>query len=138
MPVPPTDPAEAGVTEQAGTFTYHDRTPTLATARVRVRDRRARVVRAVKTLAAGWGLAVAAVFLPVLHFVLVPALLIGGPVFALMRLGEARSLLTAAGACPACGAGQSFTLREAWRERTPLRCEACGRAIELRLPPAPR
>ena len=72
-----------------------------------------------------------AVFLPVLHFVLVPLLLLGGPVLAFHKLHEAMTLLAASGACPACAAPQAQLLDSAARERLVLRCEACGRALEL-------
>jgi hypothetical protein len=125
------------VREHDAELTYDGREPSRVRVRARHRDRRARTTRAARTWAACWGLALAAVFLPVLHFVLVPLLLLAGPALAWQRLHEAVMLVSADGACPACGAGQRFTLGDAWRERTALRCDACGRRIELVLPPRP-
>ena len=95
------------------------------------RDGPARLRRALQALAITWGCAILAVFLPVLHFVLVPLLLLGGPLIALQKWGEHVSLLRAEGACPACAAAQSHELNTAAQERIVLRCPACGRALEL-------
>lgn len=101
------------------------------------RDAKARASRAAQTWIVGWALAVAAVFLPVLHFILVPLLLVGSPMLAWQRLNEPATLVDAEGACPACGERRTFQLGGAWRERTTLRCEACGRALALELPAKP-
>jgi len=134
---PDRNEAPPGTREHEGALTYDGCEPSPAQVVARHRDAAARTARAVRTWAIGWGLAVVAVFLPVLHFVLVPLLLVGGPAFALRRLRESATLVCAAGACPACHAAQRFALGDAWRERTSLRCEACGRAIVLVLPPQP-
>lgn len=136
-PTSPRRNAPGDVRTHEGVLTYPDRPAAQATVRARHRDAKARFTRAVMTWAAGWGLAVAAVFLPLLHFVLVPLLLIGGPALAWQRMREAATLVDAHGACPACGAERTIALGGAWRERTPLRCEGCGRGLMLELPPAP-
>ncbi len=104
----------------AAEFVYHDRT---SAADVSV------------GWAGCWGAAVAAVFLPVLHFVLVPSLLLAGPLVALARWRERVTILAADGACPACGAMQHPRPRSAAAEHMGFRCESCRRALELRLPP---
>lgn len=120
-----------------GVLTYPDRTPSAARVTAQHRDAKARASRAVLTWAVGWALAVAAVFLPVLHFVLVPLLLVGSPMLAWQRLHEPATLVAAEGSCPACGDRRTFPLGGAWRARTSLRCDACGRALSLVLPEAP-
>jgi len=122
---------------QSAQLAYPDLAPAPASVRVLRRDAGARTTRALRTLGACWGLAVAAVFLPLLHFVLVPGLLVLGPVLAWSRLHEAHSLLRAEGPCPACAVPQRFKLGQRWRERTLVRCEACGRSLELQLPAEP-
>ena len=129
-------PADAAVRDHAAALEYPDRADTAASVRVRHRDRRERSLRAVRTLAACWGLAVLAVFLPVLHFILVPGLLLLGPAMAWSRLHEARTLLGADGACPACALPLHLKLGQPWRGRTILRCDGCGRRLTLVLPPA--
>lgn len=100
------------------------------------RDRGQRLAGVVKVWALSWLAAVAAVFLPVLHFVLVPALLIGGPLYALALRHEHSTLLRVEGECPACGAAVADAHRRRAAERVPLRCDGCGRAIEVVVEPA--
>jgi len=97
--------------------------------------RRDRAARAAWAWAGCWGAAVAAVFLPVLHFFLVPALLLGGPLYALVRWREKVTVLGAEGSCPACGAAQRPRIRGGAARDMSFRCEACRRALALRLPP---
>lgn len=85
-----------------------------------------RTSRAVRALATCWGLAVLAVFLPVLHFVLVPSLLVAGPVVALSRLRERCTVRGASGTCPACGAAQSFAVSGALRVAPPCAVTRAG------------
>lgn len=91
-----------------------------------------RMQRALKALGLCWAAAVAAVFLPVLHFVLVPALLLAGPVAALVRHRERRSVLGYAGTCPACGAALEERRALPSHDEVALRCDACGRGLVLR------
>lgn len=123
--------------DHPATLVYPGHEPTAARVRVRHRDRRACVLRAAGTLGVCWVLAVVAVFLPLLHFVLVPGLLLLGPLLAWSRLNESDTLLGADGACPACSLALHLRLAQPWRERTILRCDGCGRRLELVLPPAP-
>lgn len=102
--------------------------------RIVVHDAGARTRRAVLTCLAAWGLAIAAVFLPVLHFVLVPLLLLGGPWLALRRLRERVSVIDVRGICPGCGVAQEQLLRSAASARLEFRCDACRRSIGVMLP----
>lgn len=109
-----------------------------ADVRVLLRGRRECILRAAGTLATCWALAVVAVFLPLLHFILVPGLLLLGPALAWARLHEDSTLLGVDGACPACAAPLREALSQPWRERTLLRCHACSRQLTLVLaPPGP-
>jgi len=114
------------------TFTFHDRSSE-ATARVLAHAKRDRVRRALLGLAACWGAAVAAVFLPVLHFVLVPTLLIAGPLLAFARLGERRTVTGITGPCPACG--EPISLRPGGSAAAVVRCDHCRRPVEWSLAP---
>lgn len=113
---------------------YHGHPDSPALVRVRTWEQRERAARALRALATCWALALIAVFLPVLHFVLVPSLLVAGPLVAALRLREAHTVQSATGECPVCHEAQAFALSGAWRETVLLRCEKCGRAIELRAP----
>ena len=66
--------------------------PVPAMAVVRRRSLASRLGRAGLGLAIAWLLAFPAIFLPVLHFVLVPGFVIGGVVLAAHRLRENRTL----------------------------------------------
>jgi len=114
------------------TFKFQDRTSE-ATARILDHAHPDRVRRALLGLAACWGAAVAAVFLPVLHFVLVPTLLLAGPLLAFARLGEKRTVTGITGPCPVCGG--SISLRPGGTAAAVVRCDHCRRPIEWALPP---
>lgn len=109
---------------------------TEAVVEVLERDAAARWKRAALTWAGGWGCAIAAVFLPLVHFVLVPLLLIGGPMLALQRSRERFQLRHVRGTCPGCGKPLDEALQSAVSAALTLRCEHCRRAVTLRLPDA--
>jgi len=112
-------------------FHYHGRPATEAQLEVRHWGPRQRLMRALQGLGMCWGSAVLAVLLPVLHWVLVPSLLIGGPILAFLRYQEQTTVLAARGPCPACSVELAFALGQASRRRMLLRCEHCGRGITL-------
>jgi len=99
------------------------------------RSRSERMRRATLAWATCWGLAVAAVFIPLLHFILVPALLLAGPLVGRSRWREKATVLGARGVCPGCGKPQSIDLKQPAGEAMPWRCPECGRPLTLRLDP---
>ena len=121
-------------TPHAATLSYLGQPDQPAQLSVIVRDAGQRTRRAVLTWLAAWGLGIAAVFLPVLHFVLVPLLILGGPILALHRLGERVSVLAVTGTCPGCGVPQHQPLNRGAQPRLEFRCDACGRAIGVQVP----
>lgn len=110
---------------------YIGHAPKPAVALVRHHDGPARTARASRAWLGTWGLAVAAVFVPLLHFVLVPALLVAGPLLGLARLRERSTLERITGSCPACERAIAITLRSRLAESVPFRCEGCGRPLQL-------
>lgn len=110
---------------------WHGRPDTSATITVRLHDRAARMRRAAIAWLTCWACAVPALFLPGLHFVLVPLLLLGGPWLALMRMAEREQALRLQGTCPACGVACDEALPSALRSGMTRRCDACRRAIEI-------
>lgn len=64
-----------------------------------------RVKRALKALALCWGLALFAVFIPGLHFILVPLLVLVGPLVAYRGYLPKRLVLGGQFTCPKCSAG---------------------------------
>jgi hypothetical protein len=121
------------VTREPAEIVHHDRAAP-ATVGVVGHGRRDRVRRAILALAACWGAAIAAVFLPVLHFVLVPSLLVAGPIVAYSRLRQRLTVVDVQGTCPACGADVREPLARGTTNPIEFRCDACRRALNVRLP----
>ena len=117
--------------ERPAVLRWSGRPDTPATITVRLHDRASRVRRAAIAWLVCWACAVPALFLPGLHFVLVPLLLLGGPWLALTRMGEREQTLRLRGTCPACGVARDEALQSALRPGLTLRCDACRRAIEV-------
>lgn len=105
------------------------------TARVELipRPRPQRVARTLIGLGQCWGLAIVAVFLPVLHFILVPALLLAGPFVARARWMEHATARRLTGVCPGCTKPIEYPLRQSARPEIPFRCPECGRPLTLRI-----
>lgn len=94
-----------------------------------------RTRRALIGWGACWAMAVVAVFIPLLHFILVPALLIAGPLVGRARWREKATVLDVRGVCPGCGKPQSVAMKQPASEAMPWRCPECGRPLVLRLDP---
>ncbi len=132
---PPAVVSNDGATDVPGVLRYLGKPDTPAAVRLLRRTTRQRGWRAVDGLARCWGLAVVAVFIPLLHFILVPALVLAGPLVARSRWLERASVLRARGSCPGCGAALDVPLRQPAQEEMSFRCSACGRPLVLRLAP---
>ena len=122
--------------EIAAWIAYLGKPDTEAIVRLRRYSRPARVRRSVLGLAQFWGLALAAIFVPVLHFILVPALALAGPIVARSRWLERATVLDARGRCPGCDAALNIRLNLAAKPELSFRCPDCGRPLTLRIPPA--
>jgi hypothetical protein len=111
--------------------------PAPAIAVVRHRSLASRLGRAGLGLLIAWLLAFPAIFLPVLHFVLVPGFVIGGMVLAAQRLREDRTLARVEGTCPRCGA--TFDAAPGGRFRLPraVQCVHCKNTLTLTAADAP-
>jgi hypothetical protein len=90
-----------------------------------------RIKRAVTIFGLAMVLAVIAIPIPIVHFILVPGALLLGAVLALVRLGQAEVFRTATGRCPFCGKAQSFTVMGKFRLPKKLYCSACQRQLLL-------
>lgn len=98
---------------------------------VRRFDTRDRLLRALGTLALMWLLALLTVAIPVAHFVLVPALLLAGPVLAWRRYRVTEQNERVDGVCPTCSV--SFTRELDASDRLPLwtYCPPADHPIQL-------
>jgi len=110
---------------------YSDR---LGEARVRIEtfDRAGRMRRALVGLAWCWGGALASVFIPIAHFLLVPGFAIAGVVVFSSRLRASTVIHDARGTCPDCGAEQNLDLSGRWYPPHSVTCRACQRSLTLR------
>ena len=77
-----------------------------------------RLRRAGVALAAGGALALVALPIPLVHFVLVPGALLLGLIFAALRLNQRQVIRSAEGACPYCGT-------QMYAEQAHNRCPKC-------------
>lgn len=88
--------------------------------------------RALQTWIYCWGAAIGAVFLPLLHFVLVPTLIVAGPVVFLIMSRSRTRMLGGRGTCPGChaefmiGAGQT-------QNRFYDLCTVCRREVTVEI-----
>src|SRR5262245_52899619 len=113
-------PVPGDLTEVPVTLAVFGATPVPAVAIVQRRGLASRLGRAGLGLAIAWLLAFPAIFLPVLHFVLVPGFVIGGIVLAVLRLREDRTLARVEGTCPRCGAQLDATPGGRFRSPRPV------------------
>lgn len=107
------------------------RPPARGEVRARSLSAAERTVRSLKRLGLAWVAALVCVFIPLLHFVLVPALFVLGPVLAVRAWGGSVVLEESALTCPKCGQAVKV---EAGAVGWPvdLHCEKCGVSFDLR------
>jgi hypothetical protein len=94
--------------------------------------------RAATIFGLGLVLALIAIPIPLVHFVLVPGALLVGAVLALIRLGQTEIFRTATGRCPFCGKEQSFSVIGRFRLPKKLYCSSCQRQLLLEQPTTER
>ena len=105
--------------------------PTHGSATIRVFTRAGRWRRALTAIAEWWGLALAAVFVPVAHLLLVPSLLLYGGWQFVSRVRTTDLVIRARGRCPDCGTEQKVDLAAQWRVPQPVTCRACQRGLTV-------
>jgi len=91
----------------------------------------ARFGRGVRGLATGWGAAVVAVFLPILHLVLVPTFAVGGVVAAVVLGRQSRRVMELHGRCPRCLTEQDFEASGRLRRTRLVTCSHCHTNVTL-------
>jgi hypothetical protein len=82
---------------------------------------------------AGISIAIALIALPIplVHFILVPGALLGGLAMAGHRLTQAEIFRGAEGRCPFCETEQSFPIMGRFRLPKDAHCVKCGRKLSL-------
>ena len=93
-----------------------------------------RFKRAATIFGLGLVLALIALPIPLVHFILVPGALLVGAVLAIIRLGQAEVFRTATGRCPFCGKDQRFSVMGRFRLPKKLYCSSCQRQLLLEEP----
>ena len=106
--------------------------PTSAELVVETLDFGDRVRRAALAFAAGAALALVAIPIPLVHFVLVPGALLLGMIFAALRLNQREIIRSAEGSCPYCGTAQRLGLAgRVFRLPREVFCSNCRRPLDL-------
>jgi hypothetical protein len=72
--------------------------------RIQSWNKRERLVRALKSGGLCWIAALVSIFIPLLHFILVPGFLIAGPILVYFIFGQENRVLGGEGVCPFCHA----------------------------------
>ncbi len=90
----------------------------------------ARLKRVAKVVVWFWAIAAFTVLLPILHFILPPALLLCGACAGLAVWRQARIVRDARGPCPSCGEPLSFPLLVR-RERMKDTCPSCRHSFRI-------
>ncbi len=105
--------------------------PTTAIVELQQLSKGERVKRAGVSFGLGLLLALIALPIPLVHFVLVPASLLAGTVLGLVRARQDQIIRTAQGSCPFCGAEQRFTTSARFKLPKKLNCDVCHRQLLL-------
>lgn len=91
-----------------------------------------RAWRAVRALGICWAFALVAVLVPFLHWVLVPALVLLGPVVAVRAFANDRQVSGGGGPCPVCATVLTFA-RSAKPEAFQQTCPGCRLSLQVAL-----
>lgn len=90
-----------------------------------------RAARGLKAAGIFWAVALGCVFLPGLHFVLVPGFLAVGIGAGLTRFRDGEVVSRVRGVCPRCGREQEFAAGNRLSGAWALDCPACHNHLEL-------
>ena len=94
-------------------------------------SRNERLWRGLKQLLITWGIGVATILIPIIHFVLPLVLLVLGMVLAVRRYTEVDLPQEAVGRCPVCAADITLHLDSGARLPRRTYCPACDKPIGL-------
>src|SRR5215470_4648555 len=123
-------------TEVPASLTSFGFPPQPATAVIVEQTPAQRFGRVVAGLGVFWGLALAGLFIPVAHFVLVPTFLAAGIITAVVRSREDRRLILLRGSCPRCGVSQELKPGGRFADGRALNCPKCHGNLTLTTAPA--
>ena len=92
-----------------------------------------RLTRGFRGAGTFWAIAGACIFIPGLHFVLVPSFLVIGVATGLRHARDAEVVSRVRGACPRCGAEQDFAAGNRLAPTWTLDCPTCHNTLTLAL-----
>jgi hypothetical protein len=92
-----------------------------------------RLARGLRGAGAFWAIAGACIFIPGLHFVLVPGFFVIGIVTGVMRVRDTKTVVRVHGVCPRCTFEQDFGVGNRFAPTWRLDCRACHNHLELAL-----
>jgi hypothetical protein len=96
-------------------------------------DKPERTKNALKTFGFLFTLSFVSIFIPILHFILVPTLFIGSFVFAMDKFQETTRNEGGSGECPKCH--QKFVVQPSkWVMRFTHNCNLCHEDLEMKIP----
>jgi hypothetical protein len=95
-----------------------------------------RMKRAAAMFGAFIAVALVALPIPIVHFVVVPAGLLLAVALGALRLREAEIFRSVEGRCPFCGTDQSFAILGRFRLPRQVDCASCRRRLMLEAPGA--
>jgi hypothetical protein len=96
-------------------------------------NKKERTQNALKTFGFLMTLAFVTIFVPILHFVLVPAFFLASFIFGMDKLGEKFRNAGGKGECPKCH--EQFTVQGSkWVTRITNNCDHCHEDLEMTLP----
>jgi hypothetical protein len=93
-------------------------------------DKKERNIRALKFWGICWGLALVSIFIPMLHFVLVPGFILAGPIVWFFVLGQESAVLGGEGTCPHCQAAFKIA-KSAYKFPMSDVCNACHENVKI-------
>lgn len=96
-----------------------------------------RITRAAVRLGACWAAAGVTLFIPLAHFVLVPAFLIAGPVMAVSAYRTSQARDHATGSCPSCSEDVEIKLEADDELPKWTYCPRCNAPLQLTLADSP-
>lgn len=105
--------------------------PTTAVVDIAVLSGADRMKRAGLTLGVSLVVALVALPIPLVHFILVPGSLLAGFILAGNRLTQSEIFRRAVGRCPFCGTDQAFSIMGRFRLPKSAHCVSCGRELSL-------
>ena len=117
--------------EMPATLRFWDLEPTPGTAVVMERTVSERVLRSLAALGVAWLLAAVSILIPVAHFILVPGFILGGLIFAYLRLQESQTLVSVSGRCPRCKEEQMIAAGFRFDPPGKVECPGCRNDIEV-------